>query len=223
MSALPPPVFLTAVLAAVVALAAPARSAEFSAGGYLFSDELGGFKLLSAKGSGTADDPVVLEEEIFDIAPATLVIRNLNLVEGRPWQAQLTLVKHVTNRTVRVWAAFEMELQEIKGKASVYSDGLSFKQFASADADVWSDSFAKNERDFEPYDRIQFLDGHVDPEEAGEFKITITDPTPTAEFYLVQEPKLLSASLPQSGPHFAANEAGDQNQAGGRSGSEGKY
>jgi hypothetical protein len=40
---------------------------------------------------------------------------------------------------------------------------------------------------FEPYDRIQFPDGHVDPIE-WEFKITITDP-PDARI-LVQEPKL---------------------------------
>ena len=169
----------------------------------MFSDELGGFRLLSAEGRGTPDDPVILVEEIYDIAPATLTVRNLNLVAGRPLQAQLTLVKRVTNRSVRVWAGFEMELQEIEGRASVYSDGLSFKQFASTDTDVSSNSFTKNQRDFEPYDRIQFLGGHVDADEAGEFKVTITDPTPTPAFYLVQEPKLLSAGVPQFGPRFA--------------------
>jgi len=225
MSLLPPQAFRAAVLAAVTALVTPCpgRGAEFSAGGYSFSDELGGFRLLSATGSGSPDDPVILVEEIYDIAPATLVIRDLNLVAGRPLQAQLTLLKRVTNRSVRVWAAFEMELQEIKGKPSIYSDGLSFKQFDSSDTDVASDSFAKNERDFEPYDRIQFLDGHVDPDRVGEFKVTITDPTPTPEFYLVQEPKLLSAGLPQAGPHFAANDPADSDQAGGWSGREGKY
>ena len=225
MSVLSPQAFRAAVLAAGIALVAPGagRGAEFSAGGYLFSDELGGFRLLSARGGGTPDDPVVLVEEIYDIAPATLVIRDLNLVAGRPLQAQLTLVKRVTNRSVRVWAAFEMELQEIKGKPSIYSDGLSFKQFDSTNKDVSSDSFTKNERDFEPYDRIQFLDGHVDPDEVGEFKITITDPTPTPEFYLVQEPKLLSAGLPKAGPHFAANRPADSDHAGERSCSDGKY
>jgi len=205
MSVLPPQAFRAAVLAAVIALVAPgaARGAEFEAGGFSFSDELGGFRLLSATGSGTPDDPVVLVEEIYDIAPATLVIRNLNLVAGRPLQTQFTLVKHVTNRSVRVWAAFELELQEAEGRPSVYSDGLSFKQFASIDSDVASDSFAKNERDFEPYDRIQFIDGHVDPDAAAEFKVIITDATPIPQFYLVQEPKLLSAGLPQARRHFA--------------------
>ena len=181
-------------------------AAEFTAAGYSFSDELGGFRLLSASGSGKPEDPVIITEEILDVAPVTLVIRNLNLVEGRPLQAQLTLEKRVTNRSVRVWGAFEMELQEIKGKPSVYSDGLSFKQFAASDDDVSSDSFAQNERDFEPYDRIQFLQGHVDPDATAAFKVTITDATPVPEFYLVQDPKLLSASLPMAHRDFAALE-----------------
>jgi hypothetical protein len=97
-----------------------------------------------------------------------------------------------------------MELQELLRKPSVYADGLSFKQFAALPPDVASDSFAQNERRFEPYDRIEFLNGHVDPEAAVEFKITITDPTPIPEFYLVQDPKLLAAELPHVAPTFAA-------------------
>ncbi len=53
-----------------------------------------------------------------------------------------------------------------------------------------------NNRLFEPYDRIRFENGHVDPEATAEFRVTITDPTPIPEFYLVQDPKLLSAGLP---------------------------
>ncbi len=115
---------------AVVGLAASASAAEFFAGGYSFSDELGGFRLLSASGIGTFDDPVVLVEELPSIDPIILVIRRH---DTRPGQMQLTLVKKVFNRSRRVWAGFEVELQEILHKPSVYSDGLSFKQFAAQD------------------------------------------------------------------------------------------
>ena len=41
-----------------------AVAAEFTAGGYVFSDELGGFRLLSASGSGTPEDPIIVVEEL---------------------------------------------------------------------------------------------------------------------------------------------------------------
>jgi len=173
----------------------PAVAAEFFAGGYSFSDELGGFRLLAASGSGTARDPVIVVEEFYEAAPVTLIIRRhdpttLGLRTGQP---SLTLVKNVVNRSRRVWAGFEVELQEILRKPSVYGDGLSFNQFGAQAPDVSSDSFAENNRVFEPYDRIQFQSGFVDPEATARFRITITDPTPVREFYLVQDPKLLSA------------------------------
>ena len=197
---------IASAMAMFIAATAPASvctAAEFRAGGYSFSDELGGFRVLSATGKGTQDEPAIVVEELYAVAPVTLVIRNHDLVSGRPLQAQLVLIKHVRNRSNRVWAGFEMELQELLGKPSVYSDGLSFKQFAAAGDDVSSDSFEQNQRSFEPYDRIEFLKGHVDPGATAEFKTSITDPTPTSTFYLLQEPKLLSAGLPFRGPNFA--------------------
>lgn len=177
---------------------APALAAEVSAGGYTFSDELGGFRLLSASGKGTPDDPIVVREELLEVAPVTLVIRNRDRshVRGTIATSELTLVKEVVNRSKRIWAGFELELQEVLGKPSNYGDGLSFKQFAAKPPDVASDAFSKNERMFEPYDRIEFQDGHVDPDAMAAFRVTITDPTPTAEYYLVQDPKLLSVGLP---------------------------
>ena len=191
-----------------LAAAAPGEATEVFAGGYSFSDELGGFRLVSARGSGTPEDPIVILEEISEVAPVTLVIRNHDFSKPtlQGLQSQLNLVKEVANKSERVWAAFEVELQELRGKPSVYSDGLSFKQFASVARDVASDSFADNNRQFEPYDRIEFLNGHVDPGATVTFRLTITDPTPTREFYLVQDPKLLAAELPVSGSSFAALE-----------------
>lgn len=193
-----------AIFLAVSASSSIVAAAEIRAGGYSLSDELGGFRLISATGRGTEDDPIVVVEELYAVAPVTLVVRNHDLVTGRPLQAQLILIKRVRNRSNRVWAGFEMELQELLGKPSVYSDGLSFKQFAATGDDVASDSFDQNERNFEPYDRIEFLKGHVDPGATAEFKVSITDPTPTDTFYLLQEPKLLAAELPSRGPSFAA-------------------
>ena len=43
----------------------PAKAAEFAAGEFIFSDELGGFRILSVSGTGTPSDPIVLEEEIY--------------------------------------------------------------------------------------------------------------------------------------------------------------
>ena len=187
----------SAGIAAGLLLAGPSGAAEFHAGGYSFSDELGGFVLKSASGSGTALDPVVVVEEIEEVAPVTLVIRRHSR-PGAPHEpfAQLTLVKVILNRSERVWAGFEVELQEILKEPSVYGDGLSFNQFGARPPDAGSDSFSDNNRLYEPYDRIRFENGHVDPRASARFKLTITDPTPVREFYLVQDPQLLSASLP---------------------------
>ncbi len=68
-----------------------------------------------------------------------------------------------------------------------------------------SDKFTLNNRRFEPYDRITFQGGSVDPDEAVRFRLTITDPTPVPEFYLLQDPNLLAAGLPVTGRSFAEN------------------
>ena len=178
-----------------------ASAAELAAGAYSFSDELGGFRLISASGVGTPADPIVLVEEIEEAAPITLVIRRRpppRTTSGYESYASLTLIKIVINRSIRVWGGFEVELQETLRKPSVYGDGLSFKQFSSLPPDASSDAFADNNRQFEPYDRIRFENGSVDPDATARFKVTITDPTPVPEFYLVQDPQLLSAGLPDS-------------------------
>ncbi len=187
-----------AVCLIALPLAAGPMAAELSAGAFTFSDELGGFRLLSATGSGTHSDPIVVVEEFDEAAPVTLVIRRrvTNGAVRQPVYEPLTLEKVVVNRSERVWAGFEIELQEIRKKPSTYGDGLSFNQFGAVPADASSDAFANNERQFEPHDRILFQNGHVDPDATARFTVTITDPTPRAEFYLVQDPKLLSAGLP---------------------------
>lgn len=180
-----------------MAFPASAAAAEFHAAGYVFSDELGGFRLLGATGNGTAADPVVIVEEFDEATPATLVIRRDSDPDRRRPRALLTLTleKVVTNLSGRVWAGFEVELQEKRKKPSVYGDGLSFNQFGAQPQDASSDSFVNNDRAFEPYDRILFQNGFVDPGKTAQFRLTITDPTPVPVFYLVEDPKLLSAGI----------------------------
>lgn len=182
-----------------------ALAIELSAGQFTFSDELGGFRLLSASGAGTPVDPIVVVEEVDEAAPITLVVRRPSgrLPAGSSFLA-LTLEKVVVNRSGRVWAGFEIELQEVLKRPSVYMDGLSFNQLAARRPDVSSDSFAENNRLFEPYDRIRFQTGFVDPDATARFRMTITDPTPDLEFYIVQDPQLLSAGLPFKFPWLAA-------------------
>jgi hypothetical protein len=191
-------------LAALLAMSmATSDAAEFFAGDYSFSDELGGFRLLGASGSGRPDDPIVVVEELTGVDPVTLVIRRQHIRTLDPTQSQLNLTKEVVNRSERIWAGFEVELQEVLKEPSTYSDGLSFKQFAAQPADVGSDAFTLNERRFEPYDRITFQGGSVDPGATVHFRLTITDPTPVREFYLLQDPNLVSAALPGRAESFA--------------------
>ena len=189
---------LALVAAFGLATSIQAHAGELEAGGFSFSDELGGFRILSASGAGTARDPITIVEEIEEVAPITLVIRRVRAdrVAALGSEATLYLIKEVANRSNRVWAGFELELQEELRKPSIYTDGLSFNQFGAREPDVQSDSFAANNRLFEPHDRVRFQNGHVDPEANARFQVTITDPTPTRIFYLVQDPQLLSASLP---------------------------
>lgn len=195
-----------AALPAGACLATAVTAAELFAGGYSFSDELGGFRLVSVSGSGTSSDPIVIAEELPGTDPVVLVVRRHNgLASGfYPLQDRLTLVKEVVNRSGRVWAGYDVELQEILKTPSSRADGLSFNQAGAQPADIESNAFAHNERRFEPFDRISFEDGFVDPDATLRLRLTITDPTPVPEFYVLQDPSLLSAALPAAGRSFAA-------------------
>lgn len=189
---------ITAVLAILLAFwSSTTRAATWKAGDFIFSDELGGFRLLSVTGSGTVSDPIVIKEEITELRPVTLIIRNARGAENRitpqrSW-VYLAMIKVVINSTKRVWTAFDLELQQQITKPSIYSDGLSFDQLGSFDENFQSDSYAISRQVHEPYDRIRFLEGSVDPGATARFWFFITDPTPVPEFYLLQEPALLTA------------------------------
>jgi hypothetical protein len=198
-------------------LAVVARSAaaeEFTAGGLQFSDELGGFRLISVSGSGSVSDPIVVVEEVNRVGDIVLVIRGQQMIfsEDKPPRkaafVNLAVIKVVINATDRVWTGFDLELQEELRKPSPYEDGLSFDQLGSfSDEPFTSDSFSLAHRMPEPYDRVQFYDGSVDPGAAVRFNLFITDPTPALEFYLLQEPHLIVAGAPAPGVQVAHSPA----------------
>lgn len=188
---------LTAIL-----WSAEGGAGQLSSGNFSFSDELGGFTILGVSGTGTTEDPIVVVQEMHQAAPVTMVIRPLLTADSygnlkRQSFIQFSLVVVVTNGSQRNWAGFDLELQEVRGKPSVYFDGLSFDQVRTfADRVFVSDKFAMFSDLTEPYDRIRFEDGYVTPNETVQLKVFITDVTPKEAFYLVQDPQILLAQGP---------------------------
>ncbi|MDP3896789.1 MAG: hypothetical protein Q8Q62_08940 [Mesorhizobium sp.] len=183
---------------AVLAAAAPASAGEKSvwiAGAYSFSDELGGFLIRGASGTGSKSDPIVIDQEMLSASPVTLVIRAVTPIRMLSNTSVFANgMMHVRLRTLNnsgiAWTEFEFELQEILGKPSTFGDGLSFDQRRSSDENRSSNAFRIHSTDFEPFDRLLFTDGHVDPLDTADFGFFITDFTPKREFYLRQDPRV---------------------------------
>ncbi len=189
------PLFLALVL-----MAAPSGAEQqklWMAGAYSFSDELGGFSIKGVSGTGTKDDPVVVEEELASATPVTLTIRTTRPIRplgpsGIYANGILHMRIAVLNNSGLAWVEFEFELQEILGRPSTFGDGLSFDQRNRNPTNIAASNFATFSRDFEPYDRLLFRDGKIDPLESGTFDFLITDYTPRWTFYLVQDPRIPS-------------------------------
>lgn len=190
-------------LAVAAWLASGAAEAKtFRAGLFTFSDEKGGFEIISVSGSGTVANPVILTERIFANEPVTLVIRadpaaaDDGIMRFAGMYA-FAMVKIVINDTPSSWTGFSLELQEVSGKPSGYYDGLSFDQIAQFEERLaTSDRFADIGVEEEPRDRINFHSGSVTRHDRAELVFNITDLTPRAEFYMVQDPEVATASLP---------------------------
>lgn len=180
-------------------LSTPLQAKTLRAGPFSFSDERGGFEILAVSGEGTEKDPVVLTERIFGTEPVTLVIRaDLSSADdGTVHIAGMfafAMVKIVINDTPSSWTGFSLELQEIAGKPSGYFDGLSFDQVTQfRDRLATSDRFADIGVEQEPRDRINFHSGSVTRLDRVTLDFNITDMTPSAEFYLVQDPEVATA------------------------------
>ncbi|MBI1385311.1 MAG: hypothetical protein GC150_10400 [Rhizobiales bacterium] len=197
---------LFALLAAVERFA-PAAAASFRVGDFTFSDELGGFEILGVTGTGTTDDPFVIHERLYGPGEATIVIRRHRTPTGYAFvgdSIRICVRKVIVNATGRAWEGFDLELQEIRGQASVHGDGLSFDQLARfEDVRLAADRFAELRWRAEPYDRIHLRQGSVDPGGVLIVDFAITDVTPTPVFYLRQDPLLLTAEGPP-GPRRTA-------------------
>jgi hypothetical protein len=185
---------LAALLALPLISAGPADDGRWYAGDYSFSDELGGFRILSVKGSGTKADPIEINEELASATPVTLVIRATKPLKNHGFpEGNFHLRVVAQNDSGLAWIGFEFELQEIRGKPSDFYDGLSFDQ-TSRNLDVISSNrFARSESRFESFDQLRFSSGHVDPRDQAAFGFFITDVTPVPEFYLVQDPQIPSS------------------------------
>lgn len=197
-------------VACLCALAGGAVAETWTTAGLSFSDEQGGFRLLGASGRGTPDDPIVLVEEITGPGPAALTIRNqrrdrLN-VSPALGVVLLRVVKIIANRGPWPWAGFELELRSERSTASVYSDGLSFDQPRALRGVVEADPFRQSTLEDEPFDRLRFDGGKVDPAHHLRLDFEIVDANGRAVFYLVQRPIVLLAGLdhPPSEPRISA-------------------
>ena len=180
-----PALFATACMAVCPAIAADG-SGRWFAGAYSFSDEAGGFRILDVTGTGARDDPFVVVEEFLSSSPVTLT-------SGAFANGDLHVRIEAVNGSGQAWIEFEFELQEVRDRPSLFGDGLSFDQRKEDTQTISSDSFARFSRDFEPYDRLLYRDGHVDPGATAGFSFFITDFTPRSEFYLVQDPRIPSS------------------------------
>ncbi len=185
---------LAALLSLALISAGRADDGRWYAGGYSFSDELGGFRILSISGAGTREDPIEIREAFDSLAPVTLVIRFAKPAELNatvPGSFHLRVV--AVNESGLAWIGFGFELQEIRGKPSDFEDGLSFGQADPNPSLISSSSFRHFESRFESFDRLNFDEGHVDPKEQSNFGFFVSDVTPVAEFYLVEEPRIPSS------------------------------
>ncbi len=165
------------------------------AGGYSFSDELGGFHITGASGIGTRDNPFVIVEELNSATPVTLTIRAAKPIQpfgqaGIFANGILHMRIDVLNNGGQAWIEFQFELQSVLGEPSGFGDGLSFDQANRTPDAISSSDFADFDREFEPYDRLLFKNGKIDPLKTATFDFLITDYAPKQRFYLVQEPRI---------------------------------
>jgi hypothetical protein len=191
---------LPALFALMVGLAGETSQAaddlgRWHAGPYSYSDEMGGFAIVGIAGVGTPGDPVVLTQEFFSASPVTLVIRAESPIRAQHLEGDfangIIYIRIVAlNNSGLPWLEFEFELQERAGEPSTFGDGLSFDQRRMDSATISSDRFLEFSRDYEPFDRLLYRNGTVDPGETASFDFLITDFTPRWEFFLVQDPTI---------------------------------
>ena len=195
--------WFVSILSAVGLVALNVQAQPASVDGVVFSDELGGFVVVGASGSGSTEDPFIVYEEIIGPGAAILVIRGITREFGNHigtlHPTGFALKKVVVNRTPFSWTFMDFELQENLGVSSDYLDGLSFGQGAVSGKPFRSNRYNLTSQLNEPVDSVTFYDGELRPGDTGVFSIVITETTPTPVFYLVQRPNRPFARLADRG------------------------
>jgi len=167
------------------------RAAPVTLEGLTFSDELGGFQIVSGSGRGSSDDPFVLVEEVSGPQPPILVIRGLTVAFGNRVHTHhvtgFALTKVAVNLTGERWVRYHLELREVLADPSPYGDGLSFGQASVVGKPFASTTFADTREVDEPFDSVMFENGAVAPGSRAAFAVVITDMSPQPVFYLAQE------------------------------------
>jgi hypothetical protein len=160
--------------------------------GLIFSDDLGGFDLVSVSGSGTLEDPITVVERVTGDRAITLTIRNFSRDFGNRVGSQhvaaFAMRKIVINQTNRVWRNYQMELREVTTRHSPYGDGLSFGQNSYIGAQYTKSNFPNVQRFDEPEDTLGFSGNEIAPGAQAEFSFVVSDMSPVSVFYLVQIP-----------------------------------
>lgn len=171
-------------------LATPAQAKDIVLGGLRFSDEGASIILHDGWGSGTREDPFTLVEDILSDDNAVLTITGIRRDFGnRVDMSQpigFTLKKIVRNLTQRPWHIFEMEVRELRERASTFEDGLSFAQAAGDKRLYQSDKFPEIWQTDEPLDAVTFSGATIPPGETVAMTVTITDFSPSYRFFLIQ-------------------------------------
>lgn len=168
-----------------------ANAGPVSTAGLTFTEVSGGITLISASGTGTSVDPIILTESITG-TDETISITGLTSafgdVAGSGHATSFWLKKVVTNLTGSTWFFFDHELQEILGTASPNGDGLSFAQGCASCRPWFSDMFSTFNEIIDPRDFINFTGGSVAPGATVTFNYVITDNSPISPFFLRQRP-----------------------------------
>jgi hypothetical protein len=179
-------------IALLVLLAAPAGAVTITVAGLTFSDEYGGFNLVSVSGAGTREDPFVVVEEVGGAGNAVLSITGwrANYLSGEHGGASFWVRKVVINATDKQWGSYELELREQLDTPSGYLDGLSFGQPLAETRPAASDRLPQVVVRDEPLDAMIFSGGGVSPDEQVEFEFIVTDMTPIDQVFLIQRLRL---------------------------------
>lgn len=201
---------LAALLFAFLAIPGGTAAEPVTVDGVTFSDEAGGFRLLSVSGSGTEEDPFLVVEEITDPGDAVLVIRGAPEPTARNPRRNRILSGHeigfairkvAVNATAQIWTGFDLELQASPGMPSPWRDGLSFGQGSAAQKRTRSDAFERTTILAEPIDSIVYALGDVMPGGSATLDFVITDMTLRPEIRLVQRRnRPLSGLVPDPAP-----------------------